>query len=328
MAPLRSASVLRRLRYNPCRRPSTRSPPTAMIAAAPLLFCFGLGYSALAFARTLQDAGWRVAGTCRDAGKQAALAGLGIAALPFDRDRPLADPTAAFGAAAAILSSVPPDAAGDPVLDRHGADLARAAAGWIGYLSTTGVYGDRQGGWVDEASALTPSGERGRRRVAAEQGWLALHRDAGRPVHVFRLAGIYGPGRNALQSLLDGTARRVVKPGQVFSRIHRDDIVAVLRASLARPAPGAVYNVCDDDPAPPDEVVAHAAALLGVAPPPLVAFADAELSPMGRSFFDDNKRVANRRIKDELGVVLRHPHYRSGLATLQRQGEGRPSADA
>jgi nucleoside-diphosphate-sugar epimerase len=157
---------------------------------------------------------------------------------------------------------------------------------------------------------------------------MALHRAAGLPVHVFRLAGIYGPGRNALRSLCDGAARRVVKPGQVFSRIHRDDIVAVLRASLARPNPGAVYNVCDDDPAAPDEVVAHAAALLGVSPPPAIGLAEAGLSPMARSFFDDNKRVANRRIKEELGVALRYPDYRSGLAALLAAGEGRGSAGA
>ena len=300
-----------------------------MTATPPLLFCFGLGYSALALARSLQASGWQVAGTCRSAEKQAALAGLGIATQLFDRARPLVDPLAAFGGATAILSSVPPDDSGDPVLDRHGADLARAGdIRWAGYLSTTGVYGDRRGGWVDESSALRPTGERGRRRVAAEQGWMALHRAAGLPVHVYRLAGIYGPGRNALQSLRDGVARRVIKPDQVFSRIHRDDIVAVLLASLARPAPGAVYNVCDDDPAAPDEVVAHAAALLGVAPPPAVALADAALSPLGRSFFDDNKRVANRRIKEELGVVLRHPDYRSGLAALLAEGEGRGSAGA
>ena len=294
-----------------------------MNAPPPLLFCFGLGYSALAFAGALQASGWQVAGTCRSPEKQAALARRGIAAQLFDRTRPLVDPAAAFGRATAILSAVPPDESGDPVLDGHAGDLARAGdANWVGYLSTTGVYGDRQGGWVDESSALRPTGGRGRRRVAAEQGWLALHRAAGLPVHVFRLAGIYGPGRNPLRSLREGTARRVIKPGQVFSRIHRDDIVGVLRASLARPDPGAVYNVCDDDPAAPDEVVAHAASLLGVPPPPAVPLADAALSPMGRSFFDDNKRVANRKIKNELGVVLRYPDYRSGLAALLAAGEG------
>jgi nucleoside-diphosphate-sugar epimerase len=292
-------------------------------ASNPSLFCFGLGYSALALARVLMAEGWWIAGTCREPERRDELARLGIKAWIFDRDHPLADPAAALAGCTHLLSSVPPDAAGDPVLEVHGpAIAAQRDLAWVGYLSTTGVYGDRQGGWVDESSALCPTGERGRRRVAAEQGWLALHRAAGLPVHVFRLAGIYGPGRNPLRSLKEGTARRVIKPGQVFSRIHRDDIVGVLLASLARPDPGAVYNVCDDDPAAPDEVVAHAASLLGVAPPPAVPLADAVLSPMGRSFFDDNKRVANRRIKEELGVVLRYPDYRSGLAALLAAGEG------
>jgi nucleoside-diphosphate-sugar epimerase len=217
---------------------------------------------------------------------------------------------------------VPPDEAGDPVLDRHGGDLARLPGlRWLGYLSTTGVYGTREGGWVDEASPLAPTGERGRRRAAAEAGWLELGHRHGLSVHVFRLAGIYGPGRSAFDALRAGTAKRIAKPGQVFSRIHVADIVAVLRASMAQPRAGAVYNLCDDDPAPPEEVVAHAAYLLGVPPPPLVPFEAAELSPMARSFYDDNKRVANRLIKEELGVRLRYPSYRDGLAALLR-GEG------
>jgi nucleoside-diphosphate-sugar epimerase len=290
------------------------------------LFCFGLGYSALAFARRLQAAGWRVVGTCRDPARAASFAAAGIEALPFDRDRRLADAARRLAEADAVLSSVPPDAAGDPVLDCHAADLANAAAGgrlrWVGYLSTTGVYGDRGGGWVDESSALRPSGERGRRRVAAEEGWLALWRRHRLPVHLFRLAGIYGPGRNALVALREGSAKRVIKPGQVFSRIHVDDIAAVLAASLARPNPGAAYNVADDDPAPPSEVIEEAARLLGLPPPPAVPFEAAALSAMARSFYDDNKRTANRRIKEELGVVLRYPDYRAGLAALAAAGEG------
>jgi nucleoside-diphosphate-sugar epimerase len=194
----------------------------------------------------------------------------------------------------------------------HAADLAALRPAWVGYLSTTGVYGDRAGGWVDEASALTPAGERGRRRVAAEAGWRAL----GLPLHIFRLAGIYGPGRSALDSVRAGKAQRIDKPGQVFSRIHVDDIAAVLDASIARPYPGAIYNVCDDDPAPPQDVIAYACALLGRAPPPLVPFDQAALSPMARSFYGESKRVSNRRIKDELGVRLRFPDYRAGLDAL------------
>jgi nucleoside-diphosphate-sugar epimerase len=291
------------------------------------LFCFGLGYSALAFSRRLRAEGWRIAGTCREPARAAALAAEGIEVLAFDRNRPLADAAARLASSDAILSSVPPDADGDPVLDRHAADLAAAAAAgrvrWAGYLSTTGVYGDRGGDWVDESAELRPTGERGRRRVAAEQGWLALWRDHGLLVHLFRLAGIYGPGRNALATLREGSAKRVIKPGQVFSRIHVDDIAAVLAASLARPNPGAAYNVADDDPAPPWEVIEEAARLLGLAPPPAVPFEAASLSPMARSFYEDNKRTANRRIKDELGVTLRYPDYRAGLAALAAAGEGR-----
>ncbi|HEY1259953.1 MAG TPA: SDR family NAD(P)-dependent oxidoreductase, partial [Stellaceae bacterium] len=163
---------------------------------------------------------------------------------------------------------------------------------------------------------LAPSGERGRRRVAAEQGWLDLHRRQGVPVHIFRLAAIYGPGRSPFDALRAGTAKRIAKPGQVFSRIHVDDLATVLCASMTQPRPGAVYNVCDDDPAPPEAVVAEAARLLGIPPPPLVPLAAAGLSPMALSFYDDNKRVRNRLIKGELGITLRYPDYRVGLAAI------------
>jgi nucleoside-diphosphate-sugar epimerase len=280
-----------------------------------MLFCFGLGYTALRLAQALRPEGWRIAGTCTEEARRRELAALGIEAVLFDRSHPL--PDGALSGASALLSSVPPEPGGDPVLDMHRADIAGLRdLRWVGYLSTTGVYGDRQGGWVDETSALEPTGERGRRRVEAEQGWLRLWREHRMPVHIFRLAGIYGPGRSALDSVRRGEARRVHKPGQVFSRIHVDDIAAVLEASLARPNPGAVYNVCDDDPAPPEAVIAHACALLGVAPPPLVPFEKAQLSEMARSFYADNKRVSNARIKSELGVTLRYPDYRTGLAAL------------
>jgi nucleoside-diphosphate-sugar epimerase len=278
------------------------------------LFCFGLGYSALALARDL-GAGWQVGGTCRNAEKAAALRSRGFAAELFERGRPL--PAAAMAGATHVLVSVPPDVTGDPVLDGHGEDItALPRLAWLGYLSTTGVYGDRDGGWVDEASALRPSGERGRRRVTAEQGWLELWRRRGVPVHIFRLAAIYGPGRSPFAALRAGTARRVNKPGQVFSRIHVEDLARVLAASIARPRPGAVYNVCDDEPAAPQAVVAHAAALLGLPAPPLTPFAEAPLSTMARSFYDDNKRVRNALIKHELEAVLRFPDYRAGLAAI------------
>jgi nucleoside-diphosphate-sugar epimerase len=280
----------------------------------PHLFCFGLGYTALALARALTERGWRVTGTCREASHAAEARRLGLEIVIFDRDHPIGDLGRHLAATTHLLSSVPPDAQGDPVLDIHGTAIAGTAPrlAWIGYLSTTGVYGDRQGDWVDETSALTPTGERGRRRLAAETAWLALPQ----PAHLFRLAGIYGPGRSALDTVRSGKARRVVKPGQVFSRIHVEDIVQVLLASMAKPNPGAAYNVCDDDAADPAAVIAYACTLLNVPPPPAVPFAEADLSPMARSFYDDNKRVRNARIKRELGVILKYADYRAGLGAL------------
>jgi nucleoside-diphosphate-sugar epimerase len=279
----------------------------------PRLFCFGLGYSAVELAQRLQRQGWSIAGTCRSEAAAAPLRARGFDVTLFDPAQPPATPETALAGATHLLSSVPPDEAGDPVLD-HWAPALAALGGiaWAGYLSTTGVYGDRAGGWVDESSALEPTGERGRRRVAAEQGWLSL----GLPMHLFRLAGIYGPGRSAIDTVRSGRARRIVKPGQVFSRIHVADIASVLEASIARPDPGAVYNLCDDNPAPPDEVIAYAAELLGVPTPPEIPFESAELSEMARSFYADNKRVSNDRIKRELGVTLLYPDYRSGLRAL------------
>lgn len=281
----------------------------------PHLFCFGFGYTARALADRLSACGWWVSGTCRDPEAAAALGAEGFAAIPFARSRPL--PPAALAGVTHILSSIPPEAEGDPVLDLHGTDIAALSGlAWVGYLSTTGVYGDRGGAWVDETAPLAPTGERGRRRVAAEAGWLALWRERRVPVHLFRLAAIYGPGRSPFAALRAGTARRIDKEGQVFSRIHVADLAAVLCASIARPRPGAVYNVCDDEPASPAAVVAYAAGLLGLPAPPLVPLAAAALSPMAQSFYADNKRVANALLKRELGVRLRHPDYRAGLAAI------------
>jgi nucleoside-diphosphate-sugar epimerase len=285
-------------------------------AATPFLFCFGLGYTAQALAHRLAPLGWRIAGTSR--GAPVADADGTWPIHRFERGRPL-DP-ALFAGATHFLVSVPPDAAGDPVLLEQGEAIAATRPLWLGYLSTTGVYGDRAGGWVDERSDLAPSGERGRRRLAAELGWLALQQRVGLPVHLFRLAGIYGPGRSALDTVRSGTARRIDKPGQVFSRIHVEDIATILLASMARPDPGAAYNVADDEPAPPREVIEHACDLLGVARPPLEPFDPARLSPMAASFYAENKRVHNDRIKGELGVRLAYPTYREGLAALLAAG--------
>ena len=296
----------------------------------PHLFCFGLGYSALALGRRLAASGWVVTGTCRSVERQSLPRESGFSSVLFDRDRPVDEEV--LRGVTHMLVTVPPDAAGDPVLAMHGNDIAAMPGlSWLGYLSTTGVYGDRGGGWVDEASPLLPTGERGRRRVTAELGWLDLYRDRGVPVHIFRLAAIYGSGRSALDALRAGTAKRIDRPGQVFSRIHVDDLVSALTASMARPRPGAVYNVCDDDPAPPEAVVAYAAELLGIEPPPLAALDAAGLSPMALSFYDDNKRVANRLIKTELGVALRYPDFRTGLAAIlsdETCREARPPASS
>jgi nucleoside-diphosphate-sugar epimerase len=277
------------------------------------LFCFGLGYTALVLAKRLAAAGWRIAGTTRSPAKAAELAGLGWDIHLFGRDHPLDDPAGALAGTTHVLHSIIPDLDGDPVAGRHMGDLqALEGLQWLGWLGTTAVYGDRQGDWVDEDIVPTPTIDRARRRVLAEQTWLG----SGLPAHLFRLAGIYGPGRNQLRDVLDGQARRIVKPGQVFSRIHVEDIATVLAASMARPRPGAVYNVCDDEPAPPQDVVAFAADLLGVAPPPELDYATARISPMARSFYADNRRVRNDRIKDELGVRLAFPTYREGLRAL------------
>jgi len=275
------------------------------------LVTLGHGYSAAALAASL--AGWRVVGTTRSADKAAAMRAAGVEPVDW-ADRAAVD--RAIATADALLASLPPGAEGDPVLARHADALGGARAEWVGYLSTTGVYGDRKGGWVDEESALEPSGERGRRRVTAEGAWIAT----GLPVHLFRLGGIYGPGRSVLDRLRAGRAQRVIKPGQVFSRIHVADIAAVLAASLARPDPGRAYNVADDLPAPPEEVIVYACGLLGIPAPPPVPFERADLSPMAAGFWAESKRVANRRIKTELGVTLAYPDYRAGLAAVLAAG--------
>ena len=287
----------------------------------PHLFCFGLGFTARALATAVMAEGWRVTATQRPA-ENSPLPPDGVRIVAFDRMNPLTPEI--LPDVTHLLSSVPPDGDGDPVIDGHFFDLARLEQlTWMGYLSTTGVYGDTGGAWVDETASCAPSGARGARRVAAEARWLDLWHGFGLPVHVFRLAGIYGPGRNALTQAARGEARRIVKPGQLFSRIHRDDIVTTLRASMARPDPGAVYNVCDDRPTPADEVLTFACELLGIAPPPAIAFDDAELSDMARSFYADNRRVRNERIKAELGVSLAYPDYEVGLRAVAAAGEGR-----
>ncbi|MEM7242407.1 MAG: SDR family oxidoreductase [Pseudomonadota bacterium] len=269
------------------------------------LLSIGHGFSARALGRRLIAEGWRVIGTTRSAEKAELLRAEGVEPVIW----PGSDLTPLIKQARYVLTSVAPKEDGDPVLMDH-ADVFRASEfEWVGYLSTTGVYGDHQGGWVDETTPLTPSTQRGKLRVMAEGEWTKL----GLPLHIFRLAGIYGPGRGPFEKVRRGTARRIIKKGQVFSRIHVEDIAQVLAASIAKPRAGAIYNLCDDDPAPPQDVIAYAAELLGMPVPPDEDFETAEMRPMARSFYAESKRVRNDLIKDELGVKLMYNGYKQAL---------------
>ena len=267
------------------------------------LLCFGFGFTAEHLAKNLPRDKWRISGTARTVDGVGHMASVGVNGFEFDRlDEIPADITH-------ILCSIPPDDHGCPVAVKFRSHLQRPFQ-WTAYLSTTGVYGNHDGGWVDEDTPLTPNSGRARRRLLAEQQWQEFG------AHIFRLPGIYGPGRSQLDAVRDGTARRVIKQGQIFSRIHVEDIASILAASIAKPNPGRVYNVADDEPCPPQDVVAYAAKLLGVAPPPQIKFEEANLSPMAKSFYDESKRVSNARIKTELGVKLKYPNYRMGLKAL------------
>ncbi|AXS39193.1 SDR family oxidoreductase [Breoghania sp. L-A4] len=283
------------------------------------LFVFGMGYSSRAFVeRTREQWSW-IGGTTRSPEKADALRADGIEPFLFDgteRSDALAE---ALASATHVLVSIAPGEHGDPVLAQYRVDLSALVSKWIGYLSTVGVYGDHDGAWVDEETPVKPVSERSVRRVAAENAWLAFSGETGIPVGIFRLSGIYGPGRNAFVNLDKGTARRLVKPGQVFNRIHVDDIAGALEAAIAAPATR-LYNVTDDEPAPPQDVVEFAARLMGVPCPPETDFATADLSPMARSFYGENKRVSNARVKQELGYSFRHPTYREALTALLESG--------
>ncbi len=275
------------------------------------LLSFGHGYSARALTKLLMPQGWRVIGTTRSADKARELEAEGVEALIWPGD----DMGAALEAADHILISAGPKDDSDPTLALLREQITKKARSlrWVGYLSTTGVYGNYDGAWVDEATPLNPTTKRGQARQRAEAEWASI---PDLPLHIFRLAGIYGPGRGPFSKVLNGTARRIIKEGQVFSRIHVEDIAQILEASIVRPNPGAAYNMCDDDPAPPQDVIAHAATLLGMPIPPAIAYEDAEFTPMARSFYAENKKVRNDRIKTELGIKLLYPTYREGLQGL------------
>jgi hypothetical protein len=272
------------------------------------LLCLGFGYSARVLARQLEPRQWRVSGTSRAEQSAAEIQRLGFMGCTFDSLVEL--PTDVTH----VLVSIPPDATGEPSLNPLSDSFLqrKRQLHWVGYLSSTGVYGDRQGAWTDETAPLVPSSESGKRRVAAEQQWAAL----GLPLHIFRLAGIYGPARNVFQGLSNGTAKRVIKKGQVFNRIHVADVATVLRLSMENPQSNAVFNVADDEPAPPQEVLAYAARLLKLPLPPEIPFAESQLSPMAKSFYSENKRISNARVKEALHLELQYPNYRVGLEAL------------
>ncbi|OQP85364.1 NAD(P)-dependent oxidoreductase [Rhizobium rhizosphaerae] len=284
------------------------------------LLILGAGFSGRAIAGAFKAEGVRVTGTTRSADKARALAEQGIEPVLFDGETIGPELAAAMETATHLVQSIAPGAAGDPLMRPQSSALKALMPqlAWAGYLSTVGVYGDHGGAWVDEETVCRPVSQRSRERVAAEAAWMAAGEEEGVPVAILRLAGIYGPGRNTFVNFREGHARRLVKPGQVFNRIRVEDIAGVT-LFLADKGEGGIFNVTDDEPAPPQDVVTEAARLMGVAPPPEIAFETAELSPMARSFYGENKRVSNRRLK-EAGYVFRFPDYRMSLADLWLSG--------
>jgi hypothetical protein len=280
------------------------------------LFCFGYGYTADYLGHALQESGdgWTIGGTTRDEERRQELLSRRIRARIFDYQHPVDDPQTVFSRFSHILISTPPSDDGDPVFNVHANDFVNLPnLKWLGYLSSTNVYGDRSGASIDETAEVRPTSQRGSRRALAEEQWYSLYQRHNVPVHIFRLAGIYGPGRSALDSVRAGIARRINKPGHKFNRIHVEDIVQVLQASFERPNPGAIYNLADDYPAPSHEIIAHACDMLGLQTPPLIPIEEAGMAPIALSFYKDNKHILNNRIKEELGVSLKYPDYRAGL---------------
>lgn len=283
---------------------------------AKRLFCFGYGYTADYLGHALQNhnKGWTIGGTTRDLERRNELLSRRIRARIFDYEHPIADPRTLFGRVTHLLISTPPNDQGDPVFNMHAEDLINLPnLEWVGYLSSTGVYGNRDGAKVTELSEVTPTSQRGSRRALAERQWYSLFEKYNVPLHIFRLSGIYGPGRSALDSMRAGMARRINKPGHVFNRIHVDDIVQTILASFNNPNPGQIYNLADDIPAPSHEVIAEACSLLKMEPPPLIPYEEVDLAPIAQSFYKDNKHVINNKIKTELGVQLKYSNYREGL---------------
>lgn len=285
------------------------------------LMIFGAGYSGLAIARELAGECDFAGGTTRSRERFSALEDAGLTPFVFEGQSLSHDLDAAARATTHLVMSISPDAAGDPLLQLFGDGLRKSMPllEWVGYLSTVGVYGDHEGAWVDEDTPCRPKSKRSIARLAAEEGWTRLAGEAGTPLAIIRLSGIYGPGRNALRTMQQGKARRLIKPGQVFNRIHVADIGGAT-ALLARQRLGGIYNVTDDRPAPPQDVVSEAARLIGVEPPAEIDFETAELSPMARSFYGENKRVSNVKIK-QAGYDFKYPDYSAGLSALYAEGD-------
>jgi len=288
------------------------------------LFAFGLGYSALHFVNRYGDLFNEVAGTVRSADKAEALAQTGAKLLTFNTD--FQDPAIGdhLKTSDAVLVSIPPGTSADPVLSHYGRFLSGLRRPLrIIYLSTIGVYGDRQGEWVNEDRVPMPASPRSTARLQAEKAWSAIGKDADKTVHILRLAGIYGPERNALANLKAGKAKRIVKKDQVFNRIHVEDVAVTIANALMFDGKNQIWNVSDDEPAPPQDVVTYAAELMGIAPPPEQDVDEADLTPMARSFYAENKRASNNKLKQDLGMSLAFPTYRDGLKALWEAGEGR-----
>lgn len=286
------------------------------------LFCFGYGYVAEHLAKALkeQDPSWQICGTTRDKEKLDGMREQGIKAYLFSDENPFHDPLFILRDVTHILISIPPNKQGDVVFQTHARDILQIeSVQWIGLCSSTSVYGNRDGEWVDETSEIRPDSERGTKRARAESAWLKMRRIAGIPINIFRISGIYGVGRSALDSVRAGNSRRIDKPGHVFNRIHVDDIIQAMIASMSQPSPGDIYNLADDDPAPSHELISYACGLLGMEPAPLMPFDSTDMAPMARSFYKDNKRVRNDKIKTKLGIKLKYPNYKAGLDSIFEQ---------
>ena len=283
------------------------------------LFCFGYGYVAehLASALKKHDDSWQICGTTRDIDKLNLMREDGIKAYLYSEETPFHDPFLILNGVTHILISIPPNKQGDIVFQTHARDILKIPTiEWIGYCSSTSIYGNRDGEWVDETAEVKPTSERGSKRARAESAWLKMRRIAGIPINIFRLSGIYGVGRSALDGVRAGNTRRIHKKDHAFNRIHVDDIVQTMIASMSQPKPGDIYNLADNDPAPSHELIAYACKLLGQTPTPLVEYEDIDMAPMARSFYKENKRVKNDKIKSKLGIQLKYPDYKSGLDSI------------